>query len=371
MGGRWSALPLAQLRIANGRELAMVFESLVAAIGRGVILPIAFAAVLASQVAFADAPQPATSKSGPSGVTQPTWNPGPAWADVLVRADYRIQRDVITGKCRLLDGRNDPQASGTFDECRLRLDQISREIKLAPANGKAVIVLHGLARSREMMRPMCRYVQQNSDYHVINVDYPSTRADLAEHARNLASVVDHLDGVAELNFVAHSLGNLVVRHYLADQQSTGRGPDPRIKRFVMIAPPNQGSELAEFCVGSQLFKTVLGESFVQLANGLSKLTDHLATPQCEFGIIAGGRGDGKGWNPLLPADDDFTVSVASTRLPGADDFLLLPLTHTRIVFDAQTQKCALRFLQEGHFTSADQRHPLPDEQPANAPSGRR
>jgi pimeloyl-ACP methyl ester carboxylesterase len=343
----------------------MIPKSFNVLFGRAFSLPITFAAVLVSTTAFADAPQSVSGKNVSGSFTQATWNPGPAWADVLVFSDYRIQRDVISGECRLIDGRGATQAGGAFEKCRARLDQIAHESDLAPPSGKAVIVLHGLARSRDMMRPLCRHIQRNSDYLVINLDYPSTRADLGEHARNLADVIAHLEGVEEINFVAYSLGNLVVRHYLADQQASGRGADARIKRFVMIAPPNQGSELAEYSVGSQLFKIVLGDSFVQLARGLSKMANRLAIPPCEFGIIAGGRGDGKGWNPLLPADDDFTVSVASTRLPGADDFLLLPVTHTRIVFDARTQACTLRFLREGHFVSADQRHPLPDQQAAS------
>jgi pimeloyl-ACP methyl ester carboxylesterase len=334
-------------------------------------LCLAIAIALIPGIATADSPQPETGNSAAAPTLRPTWNPGPAWADVLVLGDYRIQRDVIAGECRLLDGSNVSQAAGTFDQCHARLNEIARDRGLAPPSGKAVVVLHGLLRSREMMRPLCRYIQQNSDYLLINVDYPSTRADLGEHARNLGSVITHLQGVEELNFVAYSMGNLVVRHYLADQQAAGGKADPRLNRFVMIAPPNQRSELAEFWGGSQFLKTALGASFAQLAGGLSNLTGHLATPACEFGIIAGGRGDGKGWNPLLPDDDDFTVSVASTRLPGASDFLLLPVTHARIPFDARTLQSTLRFLQQGYFVSADQRHPLPEQDLDNSPPASR
>ena len=44
--------------------------------------------------------------------------------------------------------------------------------------------------------------------------YPTTRGSVDSHARSLDSVVRSLEGMSEINFVAHSLGNLVVRHWL-------------------------------------------------------------------------------------------------------------------------------------------------------------
>ena len=55
-------------------------------------------------------------------------------------------------------------------------------------------------------------------YEVFNVTYPSTRDDIGEHARSLAHIIDNLDGIEEVNFVAHSMGNIVIRHYLGDLQ---------------------------------------------------------------------------------------------------------------------------------------------------------
>src|SRR3970040_1276944 len=79
-----------------------------------------------------------------------------------------------------------------------------------------------------------------------NQETARAAADAADHARALASVMDNLEGIEEINFVAHSLGNLVIRHFLADatDPESGRSPDPRIKRIVMLAPPNHGSARA-------------------------------------------------------------------------------------------------------------------------------
>src|SRR5581483_579983 len=132
---------------------------------------------------------------------------------------------------------------------------------------------------------------------IINVSYASTRADIAQHAKALAGIVNNLDGVTEIDFVGHSLGNLIVRYYLHEAAQSGP-TDPRIKRFVMLAPPNHGAKRANDWADSDLFSMVLGESAMQLGTGWSALEPKLAVPTCEFGIIAGGLGDDRGFTSL-------------------------------------------------------------------------
>jgi hypothetical protein len=85
----------------------------------------------------------------------------------------------------------------------------------------------------------------------------------------------------------------------------------------------------------------------------------LTIPSCEFGILAGGRGDDIGRNPLLDGDDDFVVSVAETRLAGARDFMVVPALHTVIMDHPAVQEYTVRFLQQGFFQSAERRCPIP------------
>ena len=76
---------------------------------------------------------------------------------------------------------------------------------------------------------------------------------------------------------------------------------------------------------------------------------NLPIPSGEFGIIAGGLGDGEGYNPLLPGDDDGTVRVEETMLPGAADFILIRSTHTLILFEEETARQTIHFLKTGMF----------------------
>ncbi len=169
------------------------------------------------------------------------------WADELVYFGWRIQRNTFTGHCRLLDEEKRRYAYGTFEQCHSKLEEIKRQKGLPAMKGKAVLVLGGLGDARVIPENMAKFLHDRGGYMAACVAYPSLFDDIGRHAQSLDSVVRNLDGIAEINFVGHSMGNLVIRRYLGDQTdiATGKRPDPRIKRIVMLGPPNQGAELAE------------------------------------------------------------------------------------------------------------------------------
>ncbi|MEN6450354.1 MAG: alpha/beta hydrolase [Thermoguttaceae bacterium] len=306
----------------------------------------------------------------PSPVPLPTMGGKQFWADELFFHQWRIQRNTITGHCRLLDERDFRHAWGTYDECRAALDRIKRERKLPAMSGKAVVVLHGLMRSRSSMDSLCQYLRDQGNYQVFNVEYPSTQYETAEHAKALRHVIDHLDGIQEINFVGHSMGNIVIRHYLGDISKTDPMKQPpdvvaadrrakaRFGRFVMLGPPNQGSLLADTFANNLLFKGFTGDAGQELGRQWPELEKQLATPDFSFGIIAGGKGDNRGFNPMLHGDNDGVVDVEAAKLPGATDFTVVPVLHSFLMFNRQVQRRTLCFLQHGYFVSPEDRHPL-------------
>lgn len=285
---------------------------------------------------------------GPANLVAPTFGGMQFWADELVFHDWRIQRNVYSGHCRLIDSEDTRRAWGSFAHCQAALEQAKRTHDLPPLSRKIVITLHGLVRTRGVMEPLGEHISRNSDYEVLNVGYPSTRADLATHAKGLASVIRHLDGVEEINFVAHSLGNLVIRRYLADEA------DPRIKRIVMLGPPNNGAQLAVAFNGNPLVGLVWGKSAKELASQWKSVSKQLAIPECEFGIIAGRAGI----NPLIKGEHDYVVSVEEAKLPGASDFRAVDVAHSFLNSDPKMLEYTLRFLEHGHFESPAKRQPI-------------
>ena len=293
-------------------------------------------------------------------IPTPTLGGTQYWTDQHFFQDWRIQRRVNSDEYRLLDSREWQHANGTFDACLAKLEQIKRERKLAPMRGRAVVLLHGLAAPRWSMHLLGRYLRKNAEYEVFNVEYASTRTNIDDHAQSLARVINGLEGIEEISLVGHSMGNIVIRRYLAGEADAADGwrPDPRIRRIVMIAPPNHGSITATRWSDKSLFKTVFGAAGRQLGIHWKALEGRLATPSVEFGIVAGGRGNDRGFSRGVAGDDDGRIAVTTTRLVGARDFVLVPMLHEFIANDPRVLDYTLRFLQEGYFVSPEARQPI-------------
>lgn len=326
----------------------------------------AIAAALLCFVSAVRAESPAAregASTAPPNFPTATFGGHAFWTDELVHGKWRIQQNVLSGHYRLLDDRDFRRAWGTFDQCKARFDELQRELSLPTPRGHAVITLHGIIRSRDQMVGIGKYLSDKGGYTWINVSYASTRASLDDHAAALARVIENLPEVERIDLVCHSMGNLVVRRYLgeAELERPRWQPDPRIGRMVMLGPPNNGAEMARFFKDNQLYNVVTGPSGQQLCCDWDDACKLLATPQFEFGIIAGGAGNNRGFNPLVKGDDDLVVAVEETRLPGARDFCVVDSRHGWLMDDDQVRQRTLKFLQEGYFTTEKARRPIAAE----------
>jgi pimeloyl-ACP methyl ester carboxylesterase len=213
-----------------------------------------------------------------------------------------------------------------------------------------VILIHGILRSSKSFSTLSRHLRA-SGWATFPFDYPSSQIGLHEAAEYLHSVMTQLDGLDELNFVCHSLGGLVLRAWFGEHR------DPRVKRAVMLGTPNRGAELADMLRKNLLFRTVFGPSGQQLVTDADGVIPKLATPPCEFAIIAGARGTPDGWNPLIPGDDDGTVSVDSTRLDGAADFATVRSLHSNLLSNREVAELVASFLEHGQLRPLASRGP--------------
>lgn len=284
-----------------------------------------------------------------------------AWSDQLCFHRWRIQQHVDSQACRLLNDQGEIEFSGTFDECRTRLELIKLQRNLPPLQGRAVLLLHGLAAPAWSMQRLANHLEKQGECECYVIEYSSLRSSIDDQARSLARLIGFLDGVDDLQMVGHSMGNIVIRRYLAGDENPRDGwrADRRVSRIVMLAPPNHGSSTADWLSDNSVFKTVFGESGRQLGVNWNDLEKRLAIPECEFGIIAGGWGNPVGLNPFLPGDDDGRITVANTRLPGASDFRIIPQVHEFMAHDPNALDYTQNFLRHGYFVSADQRQPIP------------
>lgn len=321
---------------------------------------IASIAILILSVASAEIRTTSPKNMNRPNLPLPTLGGKQFWTDIRHFDGWRIQHNHLTGHYRLLDARNVRHAWGDESECREALESAIESRGLKNYSGKVVIVLHGLNRSTATMRRLANHLRE-ADFQVINFQYASGRTTIDAHADSLRRIIQDIPAsVTDLSFVGHSMGNIVVRRYLA-----GSEIDSRIRRMVMIGPPNQGSQLAKMLGGTIPFRMVTGESGTQLAGEWEKFQSRLATPDFEFGIIAGGQDEKiRLSNFLLDGKDDLIVRVAETKLPGAHDFVVRPMLHSTMMKHPETLEMTLRFLQSGHFVAEESRTPIAKDQDA-------
>lgn len=205
-----------------------------------------------------------------------------------------------------------------------------------------VFLLHGIAKGKFDMAALARRLRQEG-YVVVNWEYPSTQHTICELADQLAEQVQRFPDY-KINFVTHSMGGIVVRTFFTQHPELINAG-----RLVMIAPPNQGAELAQTLGGWGIYQYILGPAGQELKPGDAGSCAGAGIPPVEFGIIAGGTGTRLGINPLLAGDNDGTVTVESTRLDGAQDFTVVPYPHPVIQMMPRTADLAITFLRQGKF----------------------
>ena len=216
-----------------------------------------------------------------------------------------------------------------------------------------VVLVHGLGRTRWSMAPVA-WAARRRGYAVLNWGYPSRRGTVAAHAAALAAALERLvaEGPGPVHLVTHSLGGIVVRAALAQPEAAAWRD--RLGRIVMLAPPNQGSELADRLRAWSVPRRVLGPAGMALGTGPDALPRVLGAlpPGLEVGVIAGDRA----WSPLLgrwmPRPHDGKVSVASTRVAGMTDFAVVARGHTFLMLAPEVHARIFAFLSRGRFATA-------------------
>ena len=271
------------------------------------------------------------------------------WSDDIVRHDWRLQRRPGVDACRLLDPQDGVVQEGSRQGCVEALAALEQAGKVPPVTGPTVIVLHGLGEGRRSMRPLVDFLRKNIDATVLSFGYASTSTGIDDHGRALAGVIQGLPAADSISFVGHSMGNLVVRRWMG---LAAEDDLARVRRMVMLGPPNQGSELAQMVAKIGVLAALSNGAARELVLDWQRISQDLAVPPCPFGIVAGGKGDDRGYSSFLAGDDDAVVRVEETRLQGAHDFLLLPVHHAAMMKHQGVQQATATFLKTGQFQAA-------------------
>jgi triacylglycerol lipase len=210
---------------------------------------------------------------------------------------------------------------------------------------ETVILLHGLCRTSHSMARMERALT-GAGYRVQNVNYPSRTApvqQLADDAIGKTVAACRRDGATRIDFVTDSLGGIMVRSYLA------RHSLPWLGRVVMLAPPNQGSEVVDKLGEWFLFKWINGPAGNELGTDPHSTPNQLGPVTYPVGVIAGDRSINWINSLLIPGRDDGKVSVERTKLAGMSDHIVIHAAHPFIMRNPEAIRQTIQFLRTGAF----------------------
>jgi pimeloyl-ACP methyl ester carboxylesterase len=207
-----------------------------------------------------------------------------------------------------------------------------------------VVYVHGLWMSGGESVFLRRRLANEFGLQVHPFRYSAAHHTMTEITARLQSFVESLEA-PQVHFVGHSLGGLVIYRFLE------RFPQQPPGRAVFLGTPGVASRAAEQASQFRLVAPLLGQP----------VADELLQPQERrwtvgdrpLGIIAGTQPIGVGQILAhFEEDSDGTVAVSETRLPGATDHLVLPVSHLGLLVSPRVARETGMFLQEGRFSAA-------------------
>jgi len=203
-----------------------------------------------------------------------------------------------------------------------------------------VVLIHGLWMHGTVMTLIADRLQAHAVGEIVTYSYPSVGAGIDENIERLAEFLAELPQ-ARIDLVGHSLGGVIALRTVLE-----RRPE-HIGRIVCLGSPLNDSSAArafqEWPGGSSLLGQAIRDAVLN-----HPLTAWPGEP--EAGMIAGDLAMGAGLLlNALRGDNDGTVEVDETRLPGLTDHIVLPLSHTGLLLSSKVVEQTAHFLQHGAF----------------------
>jgi pimeloyl-ACP methyl ester carboxylesterase len=217
----------------------------------------------------------------------------------------------------------------------------------APGAGSrdGVVLLHGIAGSSLLLRRLEKTLRR-AGFATLNLDYESRRKPLLALAADIHRPIARFaaDHAGSIHFVAHSLGGLLARVYLANYR-----PD-RLGRVVLLGTPNKGSEVADLLKEFWVYRAFYGPAGQQLATTPDATLSALPRLDYDVGVISACRSIAPiSSRFVLPRPNDGRVSVQSCMIDGMADHVTIPTWHTGLLLDANAIRQTIAFLRAGRF----------------------
>jgi pimeloyl-ACP methyl ester carboxylesterase len=203
-----------------------------------------------------------------------------------------------------------------------------------------VILLHGLWMRGFALLMLHRRMME-AGFRVHRFDYMSVAATQPRILARLEARIHELaQDAPTVHLVGHSLGGLLALQACAEDARLPPG------RVVCLGSPLKGSAAARRFAGmGRGGEVLLGHNRELLEYGFERWSG----PR-EVGVVAGRMALGLGAVlGQIGGDNDGTVAVDETWLPGIADHCVIETNHTGLLFSQEAARQVTQFLQQGRF----------------------
>lgn len=153
----------------------------------------------------------------------------------------------------------------------------------AECRNEIVVLLHGLGCSPRSMLGAGLWFQK-AGYRVAYIGYPSRTSSVEAAVKNhvapgLKKLASRTD-ITKIHFVTHSLGGIVFRAWAAQSRD-----DFPSGRAVLLAPPNNGSEIADRVRHWPIARLIMGPVIQEIGTEENSTPRRLGPAIGEVGVI--------------------------------------------------------------------------------------
>ena len=213
---------------------------------------------------------------------------------------------------------------------------------------ETIVLAHGIWMPARIMSLLKHRLERDHGFAGRLFSYYAVQIGLDDNAARLFEFVSAA-GEGPVHVVGHSLGGVLALRMHAMH------PDAPPGRIVCLGSPLCGSQaavgLGRYSWGQRMLGRTITSGVVHEAASCWGVP---VTERRDVGIIAGTTGVGAGkLMAVFDEENDGTVTVRETRLPGAKDHLLMPVTHTGLVWSRPVADQVAAFLRRGEFLRED------------------
>ena len=207
-----------------------------------------------------------------------------------------------------------------------------------------VVLVHGLWMNGMEFGVLRHRLQAQHGFDVHVFSYPSLHGDLREIAAELAQFAEaRAADSGRVHMVGHSLGGAILYRALE------HGVRERAGNTVLLGSPLNGSRAASGVARFPMLRPLLGPHAL---HELTQPCERCWTGECgrALGAIAGTRRVGTGqFFAHFDEENDGTVAVSETVIPGLSDHVVLPHSHVGMLFATDVAAQVAHFLRHGRF----------------------